>query len=116
MNSPTGTLDITVSYSLVPSGPPTRPVSSDVTSTSFTLMWQPPPLQTHNGIITHYKLQLENTRTSVAHFITVHSSSLSHNVVDLSPYTSYECSVAALTVNGTGPYSSEHSVQTSEDG
>ena len=79
-------------------------------------MWQPPPVQTRNGIITHYKLRLENQRTGLAHFITIHSSSLSHNAVGLNPYTSYDCSVAALTVNGTGPYSSEHAVQTSEDG
>lgn len=97
----------------VPSGSPSNLVSTDVTSTSFTLMWHPPSLQSHNGIIRHYTLRLENV---VLKFIAVPSSSLSYSAVGLSPYTLYECSVAVRTINGTGPYSSKHSVRTSEDG
>lgn len=61
-------------------------------------------------------MRLKNERTGDVQSISVPLSSLSYSAVGLSPYTLYECSVAAHTINGTGPYSSEHSVQTFEDG
>ena len=100
----------------VPTAAPTSLVSPRVTSTSLTVTWHPPPLENHNGILTHYVVRVENQRTRGVSSFSVSSSSLLYTAVGLSPYTTYECSVAAGTINGTGPLTSELSVQTSEDG
>jgi receptor-type tyrosine-protein phosphatase Q len=99
-----------------PSGAPTEPKPSDVTSTSFTLSWEPPLPEERNGIITHYELRLEKLScTQTVHYVTVMSSSLPFTVEDLRPDTTYNCSVKAATVNGTGPSSSPLIVTTLED-
>ena len=96
----------------VPSSSPLFFSSSMVTSTSFRVTWQPPSPQDHNGIITYYRLHVENQRSLTSRFITVQPSSIPYTVRNVSPFTVYNWSVAAATVNGTGPYSSDYSVQT----
>ena len=96
----------------VPSSSPLFFSSSMVTSTSFRVTWQPPSPQDHNGIITYYRLRVENQRSLTSRFITVQPSSIPYTVRNVSPFTVYNWSVAAATVNGTGPYSSDYSVQT----
>ena len=101
---------------LVPSASPGSLASSSVGKRSFTLTWQPLAQQYHNGILTHFRLQFENRRTGRYSYNNVHNRTLRYTASSMSPYTLYECSVAAATVNGTGPYSSEISLRTSEDG
>lgn len=96
----------------VPSGPPLLLSSNMVTSTSFKVRWQQPQPQDRNGIITYYRLRLENRRTSTLSYLNVQRNSVPYTVRNLSPFTTYTWAVAAATVNGTGPYSSNHSVQT----
>ncbi|CAI8037191.1 Phosphatidylinositol phosphatase PTPRQ [Geodia barretti] len=99
-------------FSDVPSSSPLFFSSSMVTSTSFRVTWQPPSPQDHNGIITYYRLRVENQRSLTSRSITVQPSSIPYTVRNVSPFTVYNWSVAAATVNGTGPYSSDYSVQT----
>ena len=98
----------------MPSASPSVPLLSAVTNTSFQITWQPLPPKYHNGIITHYRLRLRNRRTGTRTYAIIQT--LNYTASHLSPHTSYGCAVAAATVSGTGPYSSELSVMTSEDG
>ena len=46
----------------------------------------------------------------------VHRNYQRYTASGLTPYTLYVCSIAAATVNGTGPYSSSRHVMTLEEG
>ena len=100
----------------VPSAAPSSLVSPSNTSTSITITWEPPPPHECNGIITHHKIGVRAHLSGVTTFITIPMPALSHNVVGLQPYTAYYLAVAAGTVNGTGPFTSELSVNTPQDG
>ena len=100
----------------VPNGPPTFPSSSDVTRSSVRLNWQQPEPQHRNGIITHYKIRLHNLNTSTYQYVTVYQSSGPYTVRNLRPFTQYNWAVAAVNINGTGPYSSEYTIQTLPSG
>ena len=84
------------------------------TSSSLTLAWMAPPLERQNGLITGYSVNVTNTDTGVS--VLLSSTRNSITVTQLSPYTSYLCSVAAQTIVGQGPYTSPITVTTGEDG
>lgn len=83
-------------------------------SSSLTLAWMAPPLERQNGLITGYSINVTNSDTGASMLLS--SSGNSITVAELSPYTSYLCSVAAQTIVGLGPYTSSISVTTGEDG
>ncbi|XP_074661048.1 usherin-like [Tubulanus polymorphus] len=68
------------------------PVVSNITSTSFSLAWQPPTIP--NGVITHYLI----TRSDVG--IIYNGTNLKLEVSGLMPYTSYSTSLEACSVAG----------------
>lgn len=86
------------------------------TSSSLTLAWMAPPLERQNGLITGYSVNVTNTDTGVSMLLSSTGNSNSITVTQLSPYTSYLCSVAAQTIVGQGPYTSPITVTTGEDG
>ena len=100
-------------YPIVPSAPPAMLTSSDITSTSFRVAWQQPEQQHRNGNITHYRLRLNKQDSSTYSYVNVEPL---YVVRSLSPFTQYTWSVAAATINGTGPYSSNTSIETQQDG
>jgi receptor-type tyrosine-protein phosphatase Q len=73
-----------------------------------------PPLERQNGLITAYSVNVTNSVTGASVFLS--SSGNFITVAQLSPYTSYLCSVAAQTIVGQGPYTSPITVTTGEDG
>ena len=73
-----------------------------------------PPLERQNGIITGYSVNVTNNDTGVSMLLSSTENSIT--VAQLSPYTTYLCSVAAQTVVGLGPYTSPITVTTDEDG
>ena len=86
----------------------------DITSSSVTLLWQPPPASAHNGIIRGYIVNVLKNATGTV--------TASYNVTDsvifitgLHPYTLYDISIAALTTE-LGPFTSITSVLTNEAG
>jgi hypothetical protein len=113
LEGPYSLMQLIQTHQDVPGASPSAPLLSAVTSTSFQLTWQPLPQKYHNGIITHYRLRLRNGRTGTYTYAIIQT--LNYTASHLSPHTSYGCAVAAATVSGTGPYSSELSVMTSED-
>lgn len=99
--------------SLAPSGAPSSVTADEVTSTSITLSWDPPPISEHNGVIESYILRLfeqeTGTRMEVQTEATHYMFSLLH------PYYSYSISIAAVTVD-SGPFSDPYTVRTLEQG
>ena len=97
--------------------PTSAPIGLSVisqSSSSLTLAWMAPPLERRNGLITGYSINVMNTDTGASMLLSSIGNSIT--VGELSPYTSYLCSVAAQTVVGPGPYTSPITVTTSEDG
>ena len=83
-------------------------------STSVLLSWSPPPAADQNGVITVYTVEVTNTMTSNKDVYV--TSSTTYTVASLDPYTTYECSVAANTSIGMGPFSAKLAFQTVEAG
>ena len=83
------------------------------TDTSFSLMWQNPPLEDQNGIIRLYFINITEEETGRQFQLT---SSAPHILVEfLHPFYTYVCTVAASTVD-IGPYSPPLTVTTLEAG
>lgn len=97
----------------VPSVPPERLVTTEISSTSVTLRWSPPPVSQQNGIIREYRIIVTEIRTATT--ILLNSSSTSVVVQSLHPHYEYACAVSAFTI-GSGPYSEVLNVTTAEDG
>lgn len=97
----------------VPSVPPEGLVTTEISSTSVTLRWSPPPVNQQNGIIREYRIIVTEIRTATT--ILLNSSSTSVVVQSLHPHYEYACAVSAFTI-GSGPYSEVLNVTTAEDG
>lgn len=82
---------------------------------SIELVWQPPLLQSRNGIIRQYSIDyyVSETRESVVKQL--FDNSTSTVITDLHPYYTYSFKVAAVTI-GAGPQSLEVTTQTLESG
>jgi len=76
--------------------------------------WQPPSEEDHNGVITSYVIQYTRVGTSDTMSVTV-TSGTTHTISGLVAFVEYSVEVAAMTVNGTGPFSNAM-VQTSGQG
>ena len=84
------------------------------TAESITLSWSPPDMQSWNGIITGYHVNVTAVETGE----TFQASSTTNNLVvqSLEPFTTYNCTIAAETSAGIGPFSIPLTVQTNETG
>ena len=96
-----------------PSSAPEDFQAGALDSTSISLSWSPPLLENQNGIIRHYEVTLIALETGVIHIQT--STALSITITSLRPYTTYNCTVAAETVE-TGPVTIGLLVQTLQAG
>ena len=96
-----------------PSGPPVNVTVHEVTSTSLHLVWSEPAPENRNGIIRLYVVIVMSIFDGHAHNYSVHGTELT--LVSLKPFTDYECSVAASTIE-LGPFSSPVLIKTLEDG
>ena len=103
-----------LSHFVAPSMPPENLISEATTSESVTLNWSPPDIQSQNGIITGYLINVTEIETGE----TFQVSSATTNLViqSLRPFTTYVCVIAAETSAGTGPFSISLTVQTKESG
>ena len=84
-----------------------------MSSTIITLLWDPPPADAQNGIITQYRINI--TEVETGRFFTLFSATTSVNVTSLHPYYTYNCAIAAATMIGVGPYTSVITVVTLQD-
>lgn len=98
----------------VPTSAPVGLIIISQSSNSLTLSWMAPPLERQNGLITGYSINITNADTGASMLLSSTGNSIA--VGELSPYTSYLCSVAAQTMVGLGPYTTPITVTTNEDG
>lgn len=77
------------------------------------IRWQPPSIEEQNGQITGYKIryrkqkrhvQVETTPANVRHY----------ELRDLDKKSLYQVRIAAMTVNGTGPFTEWSTIETYE--
>ncbi|XP_058463855.1 neogenin isoform X2 [Malaya genurostris] len=108
-------LEIVVkTHSSIPSESPSNVSLEATSSTSITIRWQPPPVEERNGQITGYKiryrknkkpLQVETTPANVRHW----------ELKGLERLSAYQVKIAAMTVNGSGPFTEWHHIETYEN-
>ena len=98
--------------SAVPSGAPLAFTGVSTGITTISLAWQLPLPENRNGIIIGYVVSLSSVSSAETRRLTTTDTNLT--VTSLTPYTTYECIVAAYTSIGDGPPSSIVLVQTEE--
>lgn len=96
-----------------PSSPPQNITGTALSSLSILLMWSPPPLDSQNGIIVQYRVNITEINTGDVFSLVSYSTSI--HVQFLHPYYTYVCIISAVTIE-EGPYSEGVTVTTSEDG
>ena len=99
-------------YETVPSSSPVSISSSDVTSTSAVISWDPPPYEDQNGVIISYTISVSVQETGESFIYT--TSDTTYSFTALKPYRTYDITIAASTSVGTGPYSDIFMLTTAE--
>ena len=98
---------------LVPSGAPQNFVVTADGSRSLWLTWEPPSEENRNGPITSYTAVIISDGGFFMEPTVVNTQLI---LSDLTPFTTYICSVAANTALGQGPHTMNATVTTPEDG
>lgn len=83
-----------------------------LSSTSLYVSWDPPALDSQNGLITEYRINI--TELETGNVISLISFSTFVTVQFLHPYYTYVCVVSAVT-NAEGPSSEELIITTPQD-
>ena len=95
--------------STVPSLPPQNVMVTSVNPASLMVSWDPPPMIDHNGPITY---MIQYTRDGTSDMMNVNSRT-TYTISGLVPFVEYSVIVAAVNVNGTGPYSNPPVIRSS---
>ncbi len=106
--------NFTVGFVTVPGASPQNFSGMAPAPNSAVITWAPPPIEDQNGVIIRYVINVTVVSTGVTFQLTSTTTSLV--VSSLDPYTTYLCIIAAVTVVGTGPFSSPFTLSTPEDG
>ena len=94
--------------STVPSSPPRDVMVESHNPASLMVSWIPPVLRDRNGDITRYVISYTRVGSSDMMSVNVTGKSSGTTVITISglvAYVNYSVIVAAMTVNGTGPFS-----------
>ena len=93
--------------------PPENVSLNVITSSSVGITWSPPAVESRNGIIGEYKINLlENDTGNQQNYVSYTTSFI---IQSLHPYYTYHINVSAHTVL-IGPYSEVQVIQMPEDG
>lgn len=100
-------------YTPAPDAAPESVTGYAINASSIFLGWEPPPNDTHNGIIRGYHINCTEVDTAT----TFNTSSTETEIIisDLHPDYMYSCKVSAVTVE-SGVFSGNITVQTDEAG
>ena len=90
--------------STVPSSPPMNIMVMSAHPASLNISWEPPPEIDQNGPITDYVIRYSRVGSNVTMDETVTSRNI-YTITELSPFVNYSVEIAAVNVNGTGPFS-----------
>ena len=94
------------------SAPPQNITVMVISSTSLTVLWDPPPLADQNGV-TGYQVRI-NTVGHNSNIVNVVDTS--YIAVGLDEFQEYDIEVASVSPLGIGPFSTPLRAQTLEDG
>lgn len=86
---------------------------TEITSSSVSLTWLPPPVELRNGIIREYRVNI--TEVDTGRELVFYSSTSTITISVLHPFYTYLCHVSAFTVE-YGPYTDSIQFDTLEDG
>ena len=101
-------------FYVAPSASPTGFAVVSTTSRSATVTWNSLPADEQNGVIILYVINVTVVGTGQTFQLTSTTTILT--VTNLTPYTTYICIIAAVTSAGTGPFSTQFTVSTPQDG
>ena len=90
--------------STAPSLPPRDVMVKSNNQTSLNVSWQPPLEIGHNGAITSYMINYARVGSNDVMNVNVDSET-THTISGLVTFAEYSVGVAAVNVNGTGPFS-----------
>ena len=94
-------------HSIVPDAPPHFVSVTTVNSSSVKVRWGDVPCAGKNGEITGYLINYTSTSAGgVSGEIMAQANTSSKIISDLSPCIAYNFRVAAMNINGTGPFQS----------
>ncbi|GAB6031907.1 hypothetical protein CHUAL_010299 [Chamberlinius hualienensis] len=99
-------------HSDVPSEMPQNVTLEAASSTSIILRWEPPPPESINGVITGYKIRYKHKGQRRGDTVTTDGNRRLYALSSLERGAEYNIKIAALTVNGTGPFTEWLSIET----
>ena len=83
-----------------PSSAPVNFYSEAVVQLTAMLVWSPPPVRDHNGVLLGYKLSCISDKSDN---ISVQVEGATTTITDLTDHAHYTCTVCAYTLPGCGP-------------
>ena len=101
--------------STVPSSPPQDVMVKSNNQTSLSVSWKPPMEIDCNGPITSYVIDYTRNGYNDAVIVNV-TSATTHTISGLVTVAKYSVRVAAVNINGTGPFSDAVVVKPGGDG
>ena len=104
--------NVIIYNSTAPSSPPQNVTVTSVNPASLMVSWDPPPMIDHNGPITY---MIQYTRDASGDMMNVNSETTQYTISGLVAYVDYSVTVAAVNVNGTGPFSNPVVQRSGED-
>ncbi|XP_074611314.1 protein sidekick-1-like isoform X1 [Acropora palmata] len=116
-NGPSSSVLVVRTDEDVPSQAPVNLNVVSKTSTSIMVSWQPPPLESRNGIIIGFKLfhKRKGSAESENTVVVQGGTTLRKSITGLLKYTEYEVQVLAFTAVGDGPKTLIKTVRTARE-
>ena len=90
-------------FNLAPSGSPGEFRVNHRLPTTAEFSWTPVPKDKQNGVITGYTVQIVGAISTSRQEISVEADATSVEIFNLTPFTSYNFSISAMTKAGSGP-------------
>ena len=92
---------------LVPAGPPRDVTLMDTDPAMLSVIYRPPEASLRNGDVTGYVIRYTRVGSGVSLNVTVDDGGgfQTLDIPGIMAYTNYSVEVAAVNVNGTGPFS-----------
>jgi len=92
-------------FCLVPNGPPQNVRLNDIDPAMLSVTYARPLAQLRNGDLTGYMIRYTRVDTSDLQVMVVNGDITTLVISGLVAFTNYSVEVAAININGTGPFS-----------
>ncbi|KAK7497852.1 hypothetical protein BaRGS_00010986 [Batillaria attramentaria] len=99
-----GSVIFAETFSGRPDAPPSKVVMKPLNATHILVSWEAPEKESQNGVITGYKLIMKKKGGPRLAKFSVETTRRNYTFKNLEPGGTYKLRMAAMTVNGTGPF------------